>query len=677
MKYLAAAVLLLGSFRPLRSAAIPPAAIPPADPALYQRYLEISRLAEAGRDSEALAQVDALIKSRPDAAAAYALRARLIQEETGKRHSQADAEADLRRAVALDPEEALYARELGELLVGSEPVTPVRRDEAAGLLAKAATLDPLDAQARTILFYLRREQGRMAEALKAGRAALKLNAQNLRLRLDCAALMADRGERPEAINQWIVVLRRGYGAPAAEAGEKLRRQLRAGGLEPGDTLRLRGALHDDDPADAGLTRDYAAALLEAGRPAEALTVAQAAQAAPGAAGADVRNEKLLLIVAWQAGRLDLALAQAEALMQREPAEASFTQSAAFLRAARGDFTGAWALFNGPLLTAAKLNAAAVRVKANTLLHLKRTREGLALLAAQSRDGDSRLQWFAERCRGTGRAPTAAQALAAGLPAEASAALARLFAGESDPALITTAFAASPDAGNDADADPKANKESPAPPTRQATQVLNALRDCAPAPAAALAEKWQSSFTADAELSAATAETFAADGRPAEAIRHYEALHEGHPDDAGIANNLAYLLLLHQPAHLAEAAALAGEAVARDPENASYLDTLAWAHHLNGRNELALPFFAQALRNGGRLAVVVAHLAVLRGQAGEAAAAQALLAEARALAWTRDERHEIAALSALVAQPAAKKKLAPPGARHRPVKKPATGATKSP
>ena len=668
MKNPFATALLLGSAVIVHGAA---AVRPPADPALYQRYLEISRLAEAGRDSEALAQVDALLKSRPDAAAAYALRARLIQEATGKRHSPADAEAALRRAVALDPEEALYARELGELLVGSEPVTPVRRDEAAGLLAKAATLDPLDAQARTILFYLRREQGKMAEALKADRAALKLNAQNLRLRLDCAVLMADRGERPEAINQWVVVLRRGYGAPAAEAGERLRRQLRAGGLEPGDTLRIRAALHEEDPADAGLTRDYAAALLEAGRPAEALTVAQAAQAAPGTAGADIRNEKLLLIVAWQAGRLDLALAQAEALMQREPAEASFTQSAAFLRAARGDFTGAWALFNGPLLTAAKLNAAALRVKANTLLHLKRTREGLALLAAQSRDAESRLQWFAEHCRSTGRAPTAAQALAAGLPAEASAALARLFAGESDLALLSAAFAASPAAGLDADADPKADQESPAPPARQATRILNALRDCAPAPAVALAEKWQSSYTADAEFSAATAESFAAAGRPAEAIRLYETLHEGHPDDAGIANNLAYLLLLHQPAHLAEAAALAGEAVARDPENASYLDTLAWAHHLNGRDELALPFFAQALRNGGRLAVVVAHLAVLRGQAGAAAAAQELLAEARALAWTRDERREIAALTAaVVVNPASKKKVAPAIPRRQPAKKPA-------
>ncbi len=689
MNYSFATALALGGALLLNATASP---VPPADPALYQRYFEISRLAEAGRNDEALTQLDALIKARPDTAAAYALRARLLQQAIGKRHDQAlvDAETDLRRAVALEPEEALYARDLGELLVGSEPVFPARREEAAALLEKAASLDPLDAQARTILFYLRREQGKPAEALKAGRAAIKLSAQNLRLRLDTATLLAENGEKSEAVNQWIVVLRRGYGAPAAEAGERLLRQLRAGGLDKSDQLRIRAALHEDDPADAGITRDYAAALLDAGRPAEALAVVRAAQAAPGT---DPRSEKLLLTVAWQAGRLDLALAQAEALMQRDPTDSAIAQSAALLRSARGDFAGALALFNGPALSDAKLNAkldakinaAALRVKALALLRVKRTAEGLALLASQGRDPESRLQWFTERCRAEGRATSAAEALQAGLPEEAANALARLFSGAfsgaADPALIQAAFS---DASNSPlpGSDPKNENAPPEPKGRQAARLLNALRDCAPASAASLADHWQTPFGADADFSAAAAEAMAAAGRPAEAIAKYEALREVHPDDPGGANNLAYLLLLHQPARRAEAVALAGEAVARDPENASDLDTLAWAHHLNGRDELAQPLLEQALRNGGRQAVIVAHLAVLRAKAGDFATARDLFTEARALAWTRDERRDIAGLSAVMAaviagNPAIKKKPASPAPRRRPAKKSALAGAKSP
>lgn len=673
MKLIPATAFLLGGALWVQAR---PAARPPADPALYQRYFEISRLAEAGRNDEALTQVDSLIKARPDTAAAYALRARLLQQAMGKPHDQAltDAEKDLRRAVALEPEEALYARDLGELLVGSEPVFPARREEAAALLERAASLDPLDAQARTILFYLRREQGKPAEALKAGRAAIKLSAQNLRLRLDTATLLAENGEKSEAVNQWIVVLRRGYGAPAAEAAERLRRQLRAGGLDKSDELRIRAALHEDDPADAGITRDYAAALLDAGRPAEALAVVRAAQAAPGT---DPRGEKLLLTVAWQAGRLDLALAQAEALMQHDPTDSAIAQSAALLRSARGDFAGALALFNGPELTGAKLNPAALRVKALALLREKRTAEGLALLASQSRDPESRLQWFTERCRADGRATSAAEAMKAGLPEEAADALARLFNGVTDPALIQAAFSDafhSPLPGSD----PKNEKVPPAPTGRQAARLLNALRDCAPASAASLADRGQILFGADADFSAAAAEAMAAAGRPAEAIAKYEALREVHPDDPGSANNLAYLLLLHQPARLAEAVALAGEAVARDPENASDLDTLAWAHHLNGRDELAQPLLEQALRNGGRQAVVVAHLAVLRAKAGDAATARDLFTEARALAWTREERRDIAALAAIIAgKPAIKKKPALPAPRRNPAKKSGVSAVKSP
>lgn len=108
------------------------AEFPSHAPLYWQRARALRAL---GRNDEALVAVNAVIERKNDFAPAFALRAQLL-------HGGGSAEADLKRAVALDPSLAdahvLYAR----LLIGKERLTDADAAIAAGL-AHHPTYAPL------------------------------------------------------------------------------------------------------------------------------------------------------------------------------------------------------------------------------------------------------------------------------------------------------------------------------------------------------------------------------------------------------------------------------------------------------------------------------------------------------------------------------------------------------
>lgn len=72
------------------------------------------------------------------------------------------------------------------------------------------------------------------------------------------------------------------------------------------------------------------------------------------------------------------------------------------------------------------------------------------------------------------------------------------------------------------------------------------------------------------------------------------------------NNYAYYLSLRKES-LDEALEMSEQAVAMEPENASYLDTIGWIHYKKGNYELALEYIQQAVETGNASAEVLEHL----------------------------------------------------------------------
>jgi putative PEP-CTERM system TPR-repeat lipoprotein len=111
----------------------------------------------------------------------------------------------------------------------------------------------------------------------------------------------------------------------------------------------------------------------------------------------------------------------------------------------------------------------------------------------------------------------------------------------------------------------------------------------PARALALLEQWLAQHPDDALVRNALAESLAAQGRWADARRHYERLLQQTGSNA-VRNNLADVLLqLKDPGALP----LAEEALRREPTNANVIDTAAWAQATQGQVEKALALLRDA------------------------------------------------------------------------------------
>ena len=106
----------------------------------------------------------------------------------------------------------------------------------------------------------------------------------------------------------------------------------------------------------------------------------------------------------------------------------------------------------------------------------------------------------------------------------------------------------------------------------------------------LAEQWLKAHPNDLLVRRALGNAHARAGNFAAARSTYESLLKVFPDDAGVMNNLANVLLrLKDPG----ATKMAEAAIARDPGNAGYIDTLGWILLQSGQTERALPMLRDA------------------------------------------------------------------------------------
>lgn len=92
----------------------------------------------------------------------------------------------------------------------------------------------------------------------------------------------------------------------------------------------------------------------------------------------------------------------------------------------------------------------------------------------------------------------------------------------------------------------------------------------------------------------------------EAVDAYEMALRLDSDNHGAMNNYAYFLSLKEE-RLGYAEELAERAIALEPENAAYLDTVGWIHYIRGNYDEALRYIQRSVDTGEASAEVLEHL----------------------------------------------------------------------
>jgi tetratricopeptide (TPR) repeat protein len=112
------------------------------------------------------------------------------------------------------------------------------------------------------------------------------------------------------------------------------------------------------------------------------------------------------------------------------------------------------------------------------------------------------------------------------------------------------------------------------------------------------------------------------GRPEEALKTLESAVKRFPAEADVLNYLGYMLA-ERGLRLDESLQLITRALAIDPDNPSYLDSLGWAHFKRGELGQAETYLAKAAEGLPRNSVVQDHygdLLAKRGRHADAIAA---------------------------------------------------------
>jgi len=126
------------------------------------------------------------------------------------------------------------------------------------------------------------------------------------------------------------------------------------------------------------------------------------------------------------------------------------------------------------------------------------------------------------------------------------------------------------------------------------------------------------------------------GRVDEAESLFQKLVESDPSDAASANYLGYMWADHGR-NLEEALRLISQAVAAEPENSAYLDSLGWVHYRLGDLEQAEYWLQRAVDFGGADGTVLAHLGEVMLQRGDTDQARRLLQQAFDLGCEHPDR----------------------------------------
>jgi putative PEP-CTERM system TPR-repeat lipoprotein len=129
---------------------------------------------------------------------------------------------------------------------------------------------------------------------------------------------------------------------------------------------------------------------------------------------------------------------------------------------------------------------------------------------------------------------------------------------------------------------------------------------------ALAEQWLKAHPKDLVVQKLLADQHARSGNYTHAKAAYEAALKIAPDDSEALNNLANVLLrLKSP----DATKVAEQAVAKNPGNASYVDTLGWALYQNGQTDRALQTLRDARLREPNNPEIRYHLAAVLAKTG--------------------------------------------------------------
>ena len=148
-------------------------------------------------------------------------------------------------------------------------------------------------------------------------------------------------------------------------------------------------------------------------------------------------------------------------------------------------------------------------------------------------------------------------------------------------------------------------------------------------AAALAVLAEGERAAPGELAIpiARAEWLALAQRYDEAITVYESLHQQHPEDDAIANNLAYLLAETRGDRPSAERALTLAARFADSRNPGFLDSLGWVHYQLGQYDKALPLLERALALAPPSPLLQLHLGKALVKSGHGARGKEFLKKA--------------------------------------------------
>ena len=190
-------------------------------------------------------------------------------------HRPADAQAEYRKAISLDPKMAPAYLNLGLTLLPSEPGAAVEP------LEKAAGLLPDQARPKLFLGAALERSGKLPAAIEQYQAAEKLDAQNVEIRLALGRALLAAGSAGDAEQQFRGLLAMGPdAADAAPAHLGLARALLAQ-KKSGDAAAEFGLYLAARPDDAAAQVERASLLADLGKYDEALAgLDRAATAGP-------------------------------------------------------------------------------------------------------------------------------------------------------------------------------------------------------------------------------------------------------------------------------------------------------------------------------------------------------------------------------------------------------------
>jgi superkiller protein 3 len=338
-------LLLIGSF----SFALPatPQQKTPKQPAAKRRTVRVEDPQQA-----LLAQAEAAIEKKDFQRAVDALQKYLAEKpddayarfQIGFAYDRMakydEAEAEYRRAIALDPKLAAAYQNLGAILVKMKP------EEARRLLATAAQLQPENAEVTFLQGIAEEGLDRPEQAIEFYRRAARARPDNFHFRLGYARKLLERGRPGDAEPEFRAAIAMNQDSPDAQRGLAdclLAQRKPADAIQP---LRKYLALQ---PADIESRVQLARLLFDSGKYEDAAAELNRAETLGGASPAAMKLRAKLLILER---RFDDAIAIAVKIVAAEPKDEEWHARLGRLYLEKRDFPAA----ERELLEALRLDA---------------------------------------------------------------------------------------------------------------------------------------------------------------------------------------------------------------------------------------------------------------------------------------------------------------------------------